>query len=345
VAPTDTTRNATISDVARHAGVSLKTASRVLNNAPYPISDSTKRKVDIAVEALGYHPNLFARALVRRQSHLIGLVYDNPSPSFVVELQRGVLHRLASTPYRLLVMPFRSSTQSAAVISDFLRSAAIDGVVLAPPASENQRLLEEIAGAGIACARISSTGPRDTGSCTMMDDYRAASKVAWHLIELGHRDVAIIRGDPTHSACEVRMQGYRDAFESVGVEILAHRVADGFFTLEGGRLAGDTLLRGTVLPTAILAQNDDMAVGALAAARALGVSVPTDLSIVGFDDSEIATAAWPTITTVRQPIFEMAATAACMVVSLLDGSDSYLSMEHRHSLIVRGSSGIVRRSE
>lgn len=139
------------------------------------------------------------------------------------------------------------------------------------------------------------------------------------------------------------MQGFAEAFAAAGITVAPDRVATGFYTYDSGHTAARTLLGRAERPTAILAQNDDMAVGALTAALEMGLSVPGDLSITGFDDSEVARIAWPAITTVRQPVFDMAVAAADMVVAQLKGAPSVPCRRHRHELIVRGSTGPAAR--
>jgi LacI family transcriptional regulator len=332
----------TMVDVSRHAGVSMKTVSRVFNNEPN-VSERTREKVRAAVEALNFHPNVLAQALVRRRSHLIGLVYENPSPSYVVELQLGVLERLKDERYRLVVIPVSSVVEREREVVGLLRSAALDGVVLAPPASDNKRILDDLAAAGIRYARVAPTRALEVGPNNLVDDVAAAREAAEHLIGLGHRDIAIIKGDPTHASSEQRMKGYAMAFEAAGLPLRPDLVEQGMFTRVTGHAAALRLFDRAQKPTAILAQNDDMAVGALMAARECGLSVPDHLSIVGFDDSEVSSTTWPPITTVRQPVFEMAVSAADMVLAQLNGGEVVMSRQHPHRLIVRGSSGPVPR--
>lgn len=334
-------RRTTIIDVSRHAGVSAKTVSRALNGEPH-VSETIRQRVREAAEALNYHPNVMARALVQQRSHLIGLVYENPSPSYVVELQMGVLHRLRDERYRLVVIPVASVSERAPELVGVLRSAALDGVVLAPPASDNSRVLNDLAAAGIRLARIATMRMPEAGPGTVIDDVAAALEAANHLIGLGHRDIGIIKGDPTHASTEARLLGYAQAFHAAGLPLRLDRIEQGLFTRDSGHAAAERLLSGGQRPTAILAQNDDMAVGALIAARERGLSVPAELSIVGFDDSEVSRITWPAITTVRQPVFEMAVDAADMVVAQLEGRDFATRREHRHELIVRQSTAPPR---
>lgn len=325
-------------DVGRHAGVSMKTVSRVLNNEPN-VTEAVRSRVRAAAKALNYHPNVLAQALVRRRSHLIGLVYENPSPSYVVELQKGVLERLRTERYQLVVIPVSSVSERESEVVGLLRSAALDGVVLAPPASDNLRILGDLTAAGIRFARIAPTHDTELGPSNLVDDVAAAREMAAHLLGLGHRDIAVIQGDPTHASTAMRMRGYELAFASAGVRMRPELIEQGLFTRESGHAAAHRLLDRTDRPTAILAQNDDMAVGALMAARERGVAVPAELSIAGFDDSEVSQIAWPSITTVRQPVFEMAVAAADMVMAQLEGGEVRAQVDHAHRLIIRGSTG------
>jgi LacI family transcriptional regulator len=335
-------RRTTIVDVARHAGVSIKTVSRVFNGQPHVTPEVTRRVREAAL-AVNYHPNMLARALVQRRSHLIGLVYENPSPSYVVDLQKGVLERLRDEHYRLVVIPIASISEHEADVVGLLRSAALDGVVLAPPASDSARIMADLTAASIRFARIAPTRLIEAGPSNLLDDVTAAREIAAHVFALGHRDVAIITGDPTHASADARMEGYREAFAAAGASIRPDRVVAGLYTYDSGYAAARALLDRPDRPTAILAQNDDMAVGALIAALEAGLTVPGDLSITGFDDSEVARIAWPAITTVRQPVFDMAVAAADMVVAQLNDTAPDMCRHHRHELIIRQSTGPAPR--
>lgn len=329
-------KRTTIVDVGRLAGVSAKTVSRVLNDEPH-VSAAVKQRVRAAADALDYHPNVFAQALVRRKSHMIGLVYENPSPSYVVELQKGVLERLTNERYRLVVIPIRSVQENAAEVVGLLRSAALDGVVLAPPASDHPLILSQLKEARIRCARIAPTRMNEAAPSNLVDDVAAAREMAAYVIGLGHREIAIIRGDPTHPSTEARMLGYMQAFHQAGLELRFDRIEPGMFTFDSGLAAGRNILARADRPTAILAQNDDMAVGAMMAAREIGLSIPERLSVVGFDDSEVSRITWPRLTTVRQPVFEMAVAATEMVIAQLEDREPLARVLHSHTLLVRES--------
>lgn len=329
-------RRATIIDVGRHAGVSAKTVSRVFNAEPH-VSEDLKQRVHAAAKALNYHPNMMARALVRQRSYLIGLVYENPSPSYVTDLQMGVLQRLRDEKYQLVVLPVTSIAERAGEVVGVLRSAALDGVILAPPASDHPGILADLTTAGIRFARIAPTRLLDAAPGNTVDDVTAAREIADYLIALGHRDIAIIKGDPTHASSEARLLGYSQAFFGAGLPMRLDRIEPGDFTRDSGHAAAARLLDSPDRPTAILAQNDEMAVGALIAARERSIAVPDQLSIVGFDDSDVARVALPALTTVRQPVFEMAVEAADMVIAQLEGAPYPMLSPHRHELIIRQS--------
>lgn len=331
-------KRTTIVDIARDVGVSYKSVSRALNNEPHVTKD-LRARVQEAAKRLNYHPNLLAQSLVRRRSFLIGLVYENPSPSYTVQLQMGVLSRLETERYRLIVVPVRSVQDNAGEVVGLLRSAALDGVVLSPPASDHPLILEELRAVEMPFVRIAPTRLFETGPNTLLDDIAAAREVAAHIIALGHTDIAIIKGNPTHHSSEARLIGYQQAMAEAGIALRVDRLEQGDYTFDSGYDATKRILAARVRPTAIIAQNDDMAVGALMAARDAGLTIPDDISVVGFDDAEISRLVWPRLTTVRQPVFEMASSATDMLINQLEGKKAMKDRMHDHRLLVRASSG------
>jgi LacI family transcriptional regulator len=327
-------KRSTIVDVAKLAEVSPKSVSRVFNDEPH-ITPALRKKVLRAAKELNYHPNVMAQGLVRQQSYLIGLVYEKPSPSYVVELQRGALERLHGERYRLIVLPVESVADHPQDVVRTIRSAALDGVILAPPASDRAEVLDGLTQARIPFARITPQSHEGVGLATTMDDIAAAREIADHVLGYGHRRIAIIKGDPDHPVSAQRLIAYRAAFDAAGVDYLPELIETGDWSFESGYEATKRILSRKLRPTAILAENDDMAVGAMSAARELGFDVPADLSVVGFDDSEIARVVWPRLTTVRQPVVEMAHTAADMLLRQLAGEDPGPTVIHTHRLIER----------
>lgn len=299
-----------------------------------------RRKVKEAAAALDYHPNLAAQSLIARRSYLIGLTYERPSPSYVVELQNGALGRLENERYRLVVLPFNHVASRPEELGKLLLRAGLDGVLLAPPACDQPVLLDMIERQRLPYARITPHSDLDRGLVVAMDEVAAGHTVAAHILSLGHRRVGVILGDPSHAASRGRMEGYRQAFDEAGVAIDDSLVGTGDFTYDVGYRVARELLDGPLRPTAILAQNDDMAVAAIAAARDLGLAVPQDLSVAGFDNSEVSRTAWPPLTTVHQPVREMAWDAANRLIAMLDADtdgDAPRRRDHLHELLVRAS--------
>lgn len=336
---------ATISDVAAAACVSIKTVSRVFNDEPNVRAETRERVLEVAGQ-LDYHPNIAARSLAGGKSFLIGLLYDNPCSGYIVGLQDGSLDRLRSDKWRLLVFPCDRSAQLPGKTVSLVRSAGVGGVILTSPICDNPAVLNELLSARIPMVRIAPAAPTpgaDTFAPSVgMDDCGAAAELTDHLIALGHRRIAVITGDPTHSSTGERMKGFLRSLDAHGIALDPSLVAHGRYTFDTGHRAAHDLLRRPDRPTAIFAQNDDMAAAVVVAAGELGIRVPEALSVVGFDDSQIASTVWPQITTIRQPIRAMAEAATDALLCMLEGSSR--PPEHRimaHSLVIRGSSGPV----
>ncbi len=333
-------RRTTIIDVAKMSGVSPKTVSRALNDEPH-VSARVRQLVKDAAAKLDYHPNLTAQSLIARRSFLIGLTYERPSPSYVVDLQNGALDRMHNGRYRLVVLPFNHASERPEELGKLLLRTGLDGVLLAPPACDQIELLDLLDRQGLPYARITPQKDLARGIVITMDEVAAGQAVASHVLDMGHSRVGIILGDPAHAASLARLEGYRRAFAEHGKILDENLIVTGDFTYAVGYDAALDLLRRDPAPTAILAQNDDMAAAALAAARALGLAVPDDLSIAGFDDSEVSRTAWPQLTTVHQPVSAMAWDAADRLIARLDATHEGPALdqrhEHAHALLVRGS--------
>ncbi|WP_260928123.1 LacI family DNA-binding transcriptional regulator [Novosphingobium sp. 9] len=305
----------TIKDVAARAGVSAKTVSRVLNGEAY-VREPVREAVLGAIEALSYRPNVFARGLSSARSYLIGLFLDDPTWSgYAAGLQRGALHRCRARHYHLLVelVDMEKPGFEAEMLAS-ISALRLDGVILTPPVCTHEGLLARLETAGLPYVRVSpGQTPQRSGSVDI-DDVAAAAEMTAHLIALGHRDIAFIEGIPDHAATPKRRAGFEQAMQAAGLGVRDDCIAAGDFTVNGGRLAGERLLALDTRATAIFASNDDMALGVMAAAARRGIVVPHQLSVAGFDDSYSAQIAWPTITTIRQPIMDMAGAAVDMLI-------------------------------
>jgi LacI family transcriptional regulator len=305
----------TIYDVARGAKVSIKTVSRVVNGEPNVKPETRQRVLEIAA-ALHYRPSLSARSLAGAKSYLLGLLCDNPSPAYVTDVQTGLTNRCRQAGYHLVVEPVSCDSPDVAGVVEALTGALrLDGVVLTPPVCDSAAVLDVLDRIGMPYARIAPWWDVDRGARVEMDDRRAAYEMTGHLLQLGHRDIGFIRGHPRHGASRRRFEGYAEALADQGVPLNPGWVAQGSFSSESGVACGQALLDRPDRPTAIFASNDDMGLGVLMVAARLGLSVPEQVSVAGFDDSTAAKIVWPPLTTVRQPVVDMAYAAADLVLS------------------------------
>jgi len=294
----------TINDVARASATSKKTVSRVLNNEPN-VRDEVRERVLAAVAELHYRPLNSARSLATNRSFLIGLLYDNLSPSYIMEVQAGVLEACEARQYSMMVQPLVSTAPDFVErVEGIISRHQPDGLILTPPITDHPKLLKYLRENDLPFASIA---PRQPKGCigVMLSEREAAAAMVDHLVSLGHRRIAHILGDPKHGAGIWRLAGYRDGLKRAGLKENPAYMVQGRFSFESGVAAARRLLALKQRPTAIFAADDDMAVGAIWAAAEAGVSVPGDISICGFDDTTIATQVWPLLTTVHQPVREM----------------------------------------
>lgn len=328
-------KNPTINDVARAAGVSKKTVSRVINRSPL-LKDGTREKVEAAIAELGYVPNPQARALALRRNFLVGLLYDNPNAQTVLNFQEGVLDAIRDTEFALVVRPVdRHSPNLLDDIRDFLEKQRLFGVMILPPISERDEIAEICKELRCEYVRMGSTELDDPAHMVESNDREAVSRAVDHLVEQGHRRIGLITGPDGFRSARERREGFLDGMARHSLACPEHYIAHGEYTFESGKQAAGKLLAAKVRPTAIFASNDEMAAGALHVAEELDLHVPNDLSLIGFDDSPTAAHVWPPLTTVRWPIRTMAKAAALKLI----GSGGKEPQPHRFlsDLVMRSS--------
>ena len=311
----------TINDVARIAGVSKKTVSRVINRSPL-LNAETRAKVERVIADLGYVPNVQARALALRRNFLIGLIHDNPNAQMVMNVQAGMLEAMRDTEFELIVRPIdRGSSTMLADVRNFLERQRLYGVMFLPPISENDMLAELCRELGIRYVRMGSATLDSAEHMVASNDCDVVTDAVNHLIALGHRRIGLIAGPHGFRSARERRKGFENALEQAGIKLPRSLIADGNYTFETGLAAADRLLDLSPRPTAIFASNDEMAAATLHAARRRGMFVPDDLSIIGFDDTAIASHIWPPMTTVHWPIISMARSAALKLLADFFGDD------------------------
>ena len=304
---------ATLEDVAALAEVSAKTVSRVVNAEP-TVSEKTRERVLRAIDLLDYKPNLNARMLAGERSYLIGLFYDKPG-DYLTNFQAGAADRCRESGYHLMLESWdRDSPQFTRQVSTLLRQMRLDGVILLPPLSDDVLIGNTLRDASVPSVRIAPRDRMDDSPSIGIDDYLAARQLTAHLLGLGHRRIGFILGKPGHGATEERYRGFADEMRAQNTPIDASLVETGNFVFTDGVACAQRLLSARNPPTAIFASNDDTAAAVISVAHKMGLELPTQLSVVGFDDAPVATMIWPLLTTVRQPVTTMARLAAELII-------------------------------
>jgi LacI family transcriptional regulator len=303
-------RRATINDIARLASVSKKTVSRVINQSPF-VKEETRAKIDAVIQQIGYHPDPQARGLAFRRSFLIGLVYDNPNAQYIVNIQDGALDALRGSGFELVVHPCdRRSDDFVLGVRRFVERQKLHGVILLPPVAEDQDLVRALQELDCAYVRVASVKLDTAAHMVMSNDREAAAEVGKYLESLGHQRIALIAGPTQYRSAHERQSGFVAALQQRGLKLAPENIVEGNYTFDSGVVCAEALLARTPRPTAIFACNDEMAAGVYKAAYRLGLRIPEDLSVVGFDDSPLASRLWPSLTTVRLPIRDMGRLAA-----------------------------------
>jgi LacI family transcriptional regulator len=313
-----------------------KTVSRVINKSPL-LSEKTRAIVEKVIADTGYVPNPQARALALRHNFVIAVIHDNPNAQFLVKVQQGILEQLKDTEYGMMVQPVdRNSPTMVDSVRRFLDLQRPYGVVLLPPISANEELVELCHSYGCKYVRMASVELDTPEHMVASNDRAAVRDAVSYLIEIGHRRIGLIAGPDGFLSAVERGGGYEQAMRDAGLTIDPDLVREGSYTFESGVAVGLSLMHGAVRPTAIFAANDEMAIGAMIAARQLGIEVPSGLSIIGFDDTPLSSHIWPSLTTVRWPIIGMARAAARKLIAK-EGDPPTEETLLLSSLIKRGS--------
>ncbi len=336
----------TINDVARLAGVSKKTVSRVINQSPF-VKNETREKINQIIADIGFSPDPQARGLAFRRSFLIGLVYDNPNPQYVVNMQLGMLDAMRGSGYELVVHPCnRGNPTFLADFRRFIERQKLSGVVLTPSVSEDDRVKPVLDEIGCAYIRIASVPVDEPAHIMVSNDRLGGRAAARHLAELGHTRIGFISGPASFRSSHERRGGFEEGLKERGIELRSDYVMQGAYTFETGLSSAAELLQRRPRPTAIFAANDEMAAGVLHAIRRAGLKCPDDVSVVGFDDFQIASSVWPPLTTVRTPTREIGRMAAEKLMKF-DAAEDEDAREAAPAtspaLVVRDSTGPVPR--
>jgi LacI family transcriptional regulator len=312
---------ATIRDVAAQARVSIKTVSRVINNVK-TVKPLTRERVQRVIAKLDYHPSPSARGLSGSRSYLIGLLYDVSCAYYATGVLSGVLETCRDAQYQVVMQPCDYTTPLLTEeVSRNLRQSRADGVIVTPPLSDMKSLKALLEQLNLPFVRIAPAEHADDRRSVYTNDRESCAKMTAQLAGLGHTRIGFIVGNPDHAAVAHRFQGYRDGLRKCGLALDRKLVMQGYNSYDSGVECARKLLQAPAAkrPTAIFASNDEMAAGVLAVAHGLGLAIPEDLSVVGFDDVPLASQVWPALTTIRQPIPAMAAEAAELLLRQLRG--------------------------
>lgn len=322
------TRGPTVADVAQAAGVSPMTVSRVVNRDA-SVRPSTRERVDHAIARLGYVPNVAARSLAGARQCRIVLLHSNPSAAYLSEFLLGSLACARESNAELIVEQ-HDPEEDVGALAARLAAHRVDGVLLPPPLCDDDVLLPALRAGKLAIAQVATGRPLPFAHAVYIDDEQAGFVMTRHLIDLGHRRIGFVAGNPNQTSSALRRKGYERALHAAGLEAREKLIAQGDFTYRSGLAAAKTLLSISPAPTAIFAANDDMAAAVIGAAHRKGLDIPADLTVCGFDDTAIATTIWPELTTIRQPISAMARRATAILVRSIRAQRSTTDVELEH---------------
>ncbi len=333
----------TIRDVAKHAGTSTSTVSRVLTRQG-PVADETRRRIQVAIAELGYKPNALARGLVQKRSGTMGVVLPNVANPFYAEVLRGMGDVAAAHGFNLLLVNSDLSFNKEAEGLALLREKQVDGVIytsgVVTPA--HREIFLQLRRPVVLAATCDLEG---TFPGVLVDSHKGARMAMEHLADLGHRRIAVINGPQSDSIAGLeRWKGYRDGAHSRGLQLSAALVAEGTdYRLETGYLTMSRILNGKEIPSAVVAACDLLAIGAMNAIIDRGLNVPSDISVVGFDNIWLAAAVRPALTTVAQPMYEIGTRAVSLLAQAVAGQSEAVTDWIQPHLEIRTSTAPCTR--
>lgn len=326
----------TLSDVARHAGVSTATVSRCLNS-PEKVREQVRQQVAAAIEALGYVPSGAARALASKRSHTIGAVVPTLDSAIFARGIQSLQRRLSRSGYRLLLASSDYLMDQEAHEVQALVLAGVDGLVLVGT-DHDPSVYRVLQSRDIPFVHTWTHDPQHEHPCVGFDNRGAAYRMARHLLDLGHRSFAVIAGVTLNNKrASDRLQGVRDALSDAGIDLPDSQVLERHYSLAAGREALARFMALPTPPTAVLCGNDVLAIGALFGAQTLGIPVPRSLSITGYDNLPIASQVVPALTTVDVPAKLMGELAADYLISRIDCVAAPEMTELPADVVLRGT--------
>jgi DNA-binding LacI/PurR family transcriptional regulator len=332
-------RRPTMKDVAKRAGVAVSTVSYVLNNSG-PVAPDRRERVLEAVEALGYLPNESARNLKRRSVATIGLVVPDLVNQYFAMIAEGVEHAASEKDVLVVFCTPEATGDGESWNSRLLRSQRLDGLIYLSGAETRMASLVELTRVG-PVVLVDEKLPGFNLPSVVSQNRRGAKEIASHVTSLGHERLAILGGPVELWTADQRLSGYREAIAGAGIDPDTVPFHEGDYRISSGEKAAAELLGRPAKdrPTALICANDLMAIGVLSYCRRVGLRVPEDISVVGFDDLPFASLLTPGLTTVRQPAREMGVAAAKLLLSMVDGEEPASPAPAAVTQMIRESTG------
>lgn len=333
---------ASIVEVARRAGVSVTTASRVINNSSHPVSEAARARVLRAMEELNYRPSALARAMITKRTQIIGVIVGDSSDPYFSAIIRGIEDVARSRGYLVIVCNSERDPEVEYNYLSLMRDYHVDGLIFAGGSLQAEAALarvmaalEELAAAGVAIVALNPhlfPAPQ-----VSIDNVAAAREMTEYLLGLGHRRIAYIDGPADITTSALRLRGYREALEAAGIAPDPALVWPGDYTLESGLAAAQRFRASAPRPTVIFASNDQMAIGVIAGLREAGIAVPDDVSVAGLDDIPTARYIAPPLTTIEVPLYQLGEHGMQTVLCILSGQKVATPFYLPHKLIIRQS--------
>lgn len=329
-------KRVTRKEVAARAGVSEAVVSYVVNNGPRPVSPETQMKVEKAIKELGYYPSELARSFRRQQTATIGLIIPNLTNPVYSEIAASLESVCAAEGYMVILCGTGRDPHKEKEFAKILRAKHVDGVVLSPSAAP-QAVLAPLQHAGIPTVVLEHDLPET--HCIAIDDLQGGRLATQHLLSLGHRRIGLIKREPLSALSSLRFTGYREMLAEAGIPFDPALVIESKAGHAAGYNAMQKLLALPDPPTAVFTHNDLLALAAMHAIQDAGLVVPTDISVVGYDDTTSSSYFNPPLTTVKFPVAEMGHRAGQIIVKLAqkEGSLPAQTITLPVELIVRAS--------
>ncbi|OPJ56502.1 LacI family DNA-binding transcriptional regulator [Alkalithermobacter paradoxus] len=318
----------TIKDVAKKSGVSISTVSRVINNSK-PVSNEIRQRVMSVIKETGYVPNPVARSLVTKKSQLIGVIVPDISNFFIGELLNGIEEVGKIYEYDILLCNSYGEMEEELKYINLLKSKQVAGIVFVTwkMSDEHVKAIEE---GNLPAVYISKNAHNFDVYSVSIENERAAYEMTKYLIQKGHTNIGFIRSSIEDDLVDSqRFRGYKNALTDSGLEINQRIIKEGDTTSESGYYLMNEILESNDMPHAMFATNDEVAIGAINCILDKGYKVPDDISVVGFNDIKLASLYRPSLTTIKQPIYDMGAVSIRMIVKMIDGEQ----LEDKHTYL------------